>query len=60
MLAGRDLGNNNPVIIEFGNEKQMINNWQRGKPLKVITHGWLGSDTDDSGVFAIKSGKLNV
>lgn len=50
------MGNSEPVIIEFGNEKQMINNWIPGKSLKVITHGWLGSDEDDAGVFAIKTG----
>lgn len=34
----------------------MIKYWMMGKPLKVITHGWLGSNEDDKGVFAIKSG----
>lgn len=53
----RDLGNDKPITIEFGNEKQMINYWVSGKPLKVITHGWRGSDDDDQGVFAIKAGK---
>jgi len=52
----RDLGNEKPIAIEFGDEKLMIHNWLPGKPLKVITHGWLGSDLNDSGVFAIKTG----
>lgn len=54
----RELGNSQPIPIELGNEKQMINNWMRGLPLKVITHGWLGSDEDDKGVFAIKTGNF--
>jgi len=52
----RDLGNNKSISIEFGNEKQIIEYWIRGKPLIVITHGWRGSDEDDKGVFAIKTG----
>lgn len=47
-------------MIEFGNEKEMIGNWSRGLPLKVVTHGWLGSDENDKGVFAVKTGKLGV
>lgn len=56
MLSVRILGNDKPIVIEFGNEKQMINNWLLGRPLKVITHGWLSSDDDESGVFSIKTG----
>lgn len=52
----RDLGNNKSILIELGNEKQMIEYWIRGQPLIVITHGWRGSDEDDKGVFAIKTG----
>ncbi|KAL4121368.1 hypothetical protein QTP88_013894 [Uroleucon formosanum] len=55
-----DLGNNKPIIIEFGNEKQIINHWIRGKPLKVITHGWLGSDENDKGVFSIKTAYVDA
>lgn len=55
-----ELGNNHPVIIEFNNEKQIIDYWLHGKPLKVITHGWLGSDEDDKGVFAIKTGNTST
>lgn len=59
-MSARDLGNDKPITIEFGNEKQMINHWISGKPLKVITHGWRGSDEDDKGVFAIKTGNLKT
>jgi len=52
----RELGNNKPIVIEFNNEKNMIGHWLQGKPLKVITHGWRGSDEDDRGVFSIKTG----
>lgn len=53
----RDLGNNKSILIEFGNEKQIIDYWIRDQPLIVITHGWRGSDEDDKGVFAIKTGR---
>lgn len=52
----RELGNSHPIVFEFGNEKQIIKYWLNGKPLKVITHGWRGSDEDDQGVFTIKTG----
>jgi len=55
-ICFRDLGNNKSIFFEFGNEKQIINHWIRGQPLKVITHGWRGSDEDDRGVFSIKTG----
>ncbi|XP_001948097.2 lipase member H-B [Acyrthosiphon pisum] len=54
------LGNNKSIIIEFGNEKQIINHWIRGQPLKVITHGWRGSDEDDRGVFSIKTAYVDA
>ncbi|CAI6348190.1 unnamed protein product [Macrosiphum euphorbiae] len=55
-----DLGNNKSMIFEFGNEKQIINHWIRGQPLKVITHGWRGSDEDDRGVFSIKTAYVDA
>ncbi|XP_060842170.1 lipase member H-B-like [Rhopalosiphum padi] len=55
-----DLGNNKSIIFEFGNEKQIIEYWIRGKPLIVITHGWRGSDEDDKGVFAIKTAYVDI
>lgn len=55
-IYNRELGNSKPIIVEFDNEKQILNYWIRGKPLKVITHGWLGSDENDTGVFTIKTG----
>lgn len=55
-----DLGNNKSILIELGNEKQIIEYWIRDQPLIVITHGWRGSDEDDKGVFAIKTAYVDA
>lgn len=54
------MGDSEPVIIELGNEKKILNNWIPGKPLKVITHGWFGSDKAGTAVFAIKTGMSKI
>lgn len=56
LRSNRDLGNDNPIELEFGNESVIANYWIENLPLKVITHGWLASDENCSGVFAIKTG----
>lgn len=56
-MSGRNLGNENPITIEFGNETKMIHNWLKGKPLKVI-NGYNSDDNMDDGVFAIKKGAI--
>lgn len=56
MFSNRYLGNDKPVKIEFGNESCILDHWIKGLPLKVITHGWLASDENFTGVFVIKTG----
>lgn len=56
IFIDRKLGNSNSVEIKLNNEKQIINYWLQGRPLKLITHGWLGSDNNGNGVFSIKTG----
>lgn len=51
------LGNDRPIEIEFGKEFSVLDYWIDGFPLKAITHGWLSSDDNCSGVFTIKTGK---
>lgn len=58
MFQYRCLGNDEPIQIEFGNELRILKHWIKGLPLKVITHGWLASDNNNTGVFAIKTGML--
>lgn len=52
----RYLGNDKPKEIKIGNESSVLEYWIDGLPLKVITHGWLQSDENFDGVFAIKTG----
>jgi len=49
-----------PIDIEFGDESKVLDYWIDGLPLKVITHGWLASDENFTGVFCIKTGTLYV
>jgi len=60
MLTYSILGNDKPIKIEFGNESSVLDYWIDDFPLKVITHGWLASDNNSTGVFTIKTGTLYV
>lgn len=51
----RELGDSKSVEIELNNEIQIIKYWLQGRPLKLITHGWLGSDKSGD-VVLIKTG----
>lgn len=55
-VSNRRLGNNRSIKIEFGNESSIVDYWIDGLPLKVITHGWLASQINFTGVFCIKTG----
>ncbi|XP_015369895.1 PREDICTED: lipase member H-B-like [Diuraphis noxia] len=54
------LGNNKSIEIKFGNESSVLDYWIDDYPLKVITHGWLASDNNFTGVFIIKTAYLKV
>ncbi|XP_022166001.1 lipase member H-B-like [Myzus persicae] len=54
------LGNDKPIEIEFGNESSVLDYWIDDLPLKVITHGWLASDDNCTGVFVIKTAYVDV
>lgn len=63
LLYFRDLGNDHPISVGLNDENVITKYWIEGLPLKVITHGWLSSDSNSSGVFVIKTGiydKLQV
>ncbi|CAI6348331.1 unnamed protein product [Macrosiphum euphorbiae] len=54
------LGNDKPIEIEFGNESSVLDYWIDDFPLKVITHGWLASDDNFTGVFTIKTAYVDA
>ncbi|XP_050520697.1 lipoprotein lipase-like isoform X3 [Daktulosphaira vitifoliae] len=51
-----ELGNNYPIPFEYGKEQDLIKYWIPKQPLKIITHGWLATSENSTGVFAIKTG----
>uniref|UniRef100_A0A2S2QF13 Lipase member H-B n=1 Tax=Sipha flava TaxID=143950 RepID=A0A2S2QF13_9HEMI len=55
-----DLGNDKPIQITFGNESSILKYWIKDLPLKVITHGWLASDNNSTGVFVIKTAYVDT
>ncbi|KAL5239621.1 hypothetical protein ACI65C_007031 [Semiaphis heraclei] len=54
------LGNNKSIKIEFGDESKVLDYWIDDYPLKVITHGWLASDDNFTGVFIIKTAYVDA
>ncbi|KAL4097871.1 hypothetical protein QTP88_022574 [Uroleucon formosanum] len=54
------LGNDKPIEIEFGKESSVLDYWIDDYPLKVITHGWLASDDNYTGVFTIKTAYVDT
>lgn len=54
----RNLGNDKPIEIKFHEESSILEYWIKGLPLKLITHGWLGSLKNPNGVISIKTGML--
>lgn len=57
MYSYRYLGNEKPIKIKFNNATNIQKYWFEDLPLKIITHGWLASDENFTGVFDIKTGK---
>ncbi|VVC35771.1 Triacylglycerol lipase family,Lipase/vitellogenin,Alpha/Beta hydrolase fold [Cinara cedri] len=51
------LGQNAPVNIEFGNEKKINKHWIPGRPLKLLTHGYVRS-INNIETTKIKSGYI--
>lgn len=58
ICLNRDLGNSKWIPIASGNESSILDYWIQDLPLKVTTHGWLSSDKNNSGVFAINAGMI--
>lgn len=56
IFLNRDLGNDRRIPIGCGNETSILEHWIQDLPLKVITHGWLSSDYNYTGVFTINTG----
>ncbi|XP_050520695.1 lipase member H-B-like isoform X1 [Daktulosphaira vitifoliae] len=55
-----ELGNNYPIPFEYGKEQDLIKYWIPKQPLKIITHGWLATSENSTGVFAIKTAYVNT
>ncbi|XP_025199738.1 lipase member H-B-like [Melanaphis sacchari] len=55
-----NLGNDKPIDIAFDKVSSVLDYWIDGLPLKVITHGWLASDDDFTGVFCIKTAYVDT
>ncbi|XP_060851333.1 lipase member H-B-like [Rhopalosiphum padi] len=60
LYSNSELGNDMPIDIEFGDESKVLDYWIDGLPLKVITHGWLASDENFTGVFCIKTAYVDT
>lgn len=59
MYSNRYLGNDKPIKIKYNNVTRIQKYWSKGLPLKIITHGWLASDKNFTGVFDIKTGIIS-
>lgn len=59
VYPNRYLGNDKPIKMKFGNLTCIQQYWSKKLPLKIITHGWLASDKNFTGVFDIKTGIIS-
>ncbi|XP_060851334.1 pancreatic triacylglycerol lipase-like [Rhopalosiphum padi] len=60
LYSNSDLGNSKRIPIASGNESSILDYWIQDLPLKVTTHGWLSSEKNNSGVFAINAAYVDV
>ncbi|XP_050441948.1 lipase member H-like isoform X2 [Adelges cooleyi] len=54
------LGNEHPIVFTIDQEKDLLNYWIPGQGLKVVTHGWLATSENSTGVFTVKTAYVSA